>query len=87
MGVIFGGMGGGFGGGAEEDETFLRVNLHQATHLKSIFGLKRIRIMALGMGMGYGGGMKKTEQMDDELQLSSDCIKGSYGLSATRLSI
>ena len=59
MGVIFGGMGGGFGGAGWIWQTLLRVKF-QATPLLGILGLKRIRIMASGMGMGYGGGMKKT---------------------------
>jgi hypothetical protein len=62
MGVIFGGMSGGFGGGRRRafERQFATGN-----PFSSILGLKRIRIMAWGMGMGYGGGgMRKTEQMD-----------------------
>jgi ribosomal protein L40E/DNA-directed RNA polymerase subunit RPC12/RpoP len=71
MGVIFGGMGGGFGGGGRGggfggggrrrafEGRFVTTN-----PFSGILGLKRIRIMAFGMGMGRGGGMKKTEQMD-----------------------
>jgi len=60
MGVIFGGMAGGFRGGR-------RFLLEGGTGIGSLvtgaFGLMRTRIMAFGMGMG-GGGMRKSEQMD-----------------------
>ncbi|MGA3061537.1 MAG: zinc ribbon domain-containing protein [Candidatus Bathyarchaeia archaeon] len=69
MGVIFGGMGGGFGGGGRggfggggRRRTF-EGEFKTSNPFSGILGLKRIRIMAFGMGYG-GGGMKKSEQMD-----------------------
>jgi len=69
MGVIFGGMGGGFGGGGGRRGGFggrraFEGEFGVSNPFAGILGLKRIRIMAFGMGMGMGGGMKKTEQMD-----------------------
>ena len=70
MGVIFGGMGGGFGGGGRGGfggggrRRALERQFAAGNPFAGILGLKRIRIMAFGMGMGYGGGMRKTEQMD-----------------------
>ena len=70
MGVIFGGMGGGFGGGGRGGfggggrRRATESGIGTGNPFAGILGLKRIRIMAFGMGMGYGGGMKKTEQMD-----------------------
>ena len=60
MGVIFGGMAGGFRGGRR----FLldgRVGLGGL--FTGAFDSVRMRIMAFGMGMGRGG-MRKSEQMD-----------------------
>lgn len=61
MGVIFGGMSGGFGGGRRRA---LENQFRVGNPFMGLLGLKRLRIMAWGMGMGYGGGMKKTEQLD-----------------------
>ena len=61
MGVIFGGMSGGFGGGRRRA---LENQFRVCNPFMGLLGLKRLRIMAWGMGMGYGGGMKKTEQLD-----------------------
>ncbi|MGB8779405.1 MAG: hypothetical protein WCD81_02015 [Candidatus Bathyarchaeia archaeon] len=68
MGVIFGGMGGGFGGGRRGGfggggRRAFEGGFGTGGLLTGVLGLKRIRIMAFGMGMGRGG-MKKTEQMD-----------------------
>jgi hypothetical protein len=68
MGVIFGGMGGGFGGGRRGGfggggRRAFEGGFGTGGLLTGVFGLKGIRVMAFGMGMG-GGGMKKTEQMD-----------------------
>jgi hypothetical protein len=64
MGVILGGMSGGFERGegrrrAFEDTGIGTIRLLNGEFLSS-------RFMAFGMGMGYGGygGMRKTEQMD-----------------------
>ena len=69
MGVIFGGMGGGFGGGGGRRGGFggrraFEGEFGVSNPFAGILGLKRMRIMAFGMGMGRGGGMKKTDQMD-----------------------
>jgi len=72
MGVIFGGMGGGFGGGGRGGfggggrRRALQNQLPAGHPFAGILGLKRIRIMAwgMGMGMGYGGGLRRTEQLD-----------------------
>ena len=61
MGVIFGGMSGGFGGGRRR---LFEGGSGTGGLLTGALGLGRMRIMAFGMGMGYGGGMKKTEQID-----------------------
>ena len=75
MGVIFGGMGGGrrggFGGGRRAFDGGFAV----ANSFAGILGLKRIRIMAFGMGMGYGGGMKKTEQLDENYNFPIIALK------------
>jgi len=76
MGVIFGGMGGGggFGGGGR------RRALGYGTGGLSLsaLGLGRLPIMAwgMGMGMGYGGGMRKTEQMDQNYNFPVIALKG-----------
>jgi hypothetical protein len=71
MGVIFGGMGGGFGGGGRGGgfggggrRRAFEIGFGAGDLFSGVLGLKRIRIMAFGMGMGRGGGMNKTEQMD-----------------------
>jgi len=64
MGVIFGGMGGGFGG---------RRRLFEGNTGTSGFGLGRIK--AFGMGMGLGGGMKKTEQLDENYNFPVIALK------------
>ena len=61
MGVIFGGMAGGFGG----RRRFFEGRLAGIGGLLvGAFGLGGMPIMAWGMGMGLGGGMNKTEKMD-----------------------
>ncbi len=78
MGVIFGGMGGGFGGGRRGGFGGRRAfegGFAAANPFSGILGLKRIRIMAFGMGMGYGGGMKKTEQMDENYNFPVIALK------------
>ncbi len=70
MGVIFGGMGGGFGGGGRGGfggggrRRAFGDGFAIGNPFSDVLGLKRIRIMFYGMGMGSGGGMKKAEQMD-----------------------
>jgi hypothetical protein len=70
MGIIFGGMGGGFGGGGRGGfggggrRRAFEGQFGTGNPFTGVLWLKRIRIMAFGMGMGYGGGMKRTEQMD-----------------------
>ena len=64
MGVVFGGMGGGFGGRGGFGRRAFERQFSLGNPFSGILGLKRIPIMAWGMGMGYGGGMKKTEQLD-----------------------
>ncbi len=64
MGVVFGGMSGGFGGRGGFGRRSFEKQFALGNPFSGILGLKRIRIMAWGMGMGMGGGMKKTEQMD-----------------------
>ena len=58
-------------------DELLRVNLASGNPFAGILGLKRIRIMAwgMGMGMGYGGGMKKTEQMDENYNFPVIALK------------
>ena len=78
MGVIFGGMGGGFGGGGGGRGGFGggRRAFEGGTGgpFSGILGLKRIRIMMYGMGYG-GGGMKKTEQMDENYNFPVIALK------------
>jgi hypothetical protein len=65
MGVIFGGMGGGFGGRGGFGRRSFEGQFALGNPFAGILGLKRIRIMAWGMGVGMGGGgMRKSEQMD-----------------------
>jgi len=79
MGVIFGGMGGGFGGGRRGGfGGGRRAFVHEVGtggFLNGVLGLKRLRIMAFGMGMGYGGGMKKSEQMDENYNFPVIALK------------
>jgi len=69
MGVIFGGMGGGFGGGGRGGgfgggrRRAFEGNL-ASNPFAGILGMKMIRISAFGMGMGYGGGLRNSQQMD-----------------------
>ncbi len=72
MGVIFGGMSGGFGGGRRRA---LESQFRMGNPFAGILGLKRIKIMAWGMGMGYGGGMKKTEQLDENYNFPVIALK------------
>ncbi len=66
MGVIFGGMGGGFRGGR-------RFAVGNELRLQ---GLGRLRSRAWGMGMGYGGGTSRTEQMDANYNFPVIALKG-----------
>ncbi len=80
MGVVFGGMG-GFGGGRRGGgfggRRVLESGFPVANPFAGILGLKRIRIMAfgMGMGMGMGGGMKKTEQLDENYNFPVIALK------------
>jgi len=73
MGVILGGMGGGFGGGGgggRRRSLGLRgVPLHPSGLFLSRW------FMFYGMGMGYGGGMRKTEQMDENYNFPVIALK------------
>jgi Double zinc ribbon len=77
MGVIFGGMGGGFGGGRRGG--FGGRRSFEATiannPFRGLLGLKGIRIMAFGMGMGMGGGVKKTEEIDENYNFPVIALK------------
>jgi len=68
MGVIFGGMGGGYGGGARRGgfggRRAFEGEFGVSNPFASILGLKRLRIMAFGMGMGGYGGNRNAQQMD-----------------------
>ena len=75
MGVIFGGMGGGFGRGSFGGRRIFERGLKPSNPFSSLLGLKGIRIMAIGMGMG-GAGMKKTEQMDLNYNFPVIALKG-----------
>ncbi|MGD0645115.1 MAG: zinc ribbon domain-containing protein [Candidatus Bathyarchaeia archaeon] len=76
MGVIFGGMGGGFGGGGRRRAFEGRVDgAGIGGLLLGALGLGLGRIMAFGMGMGYGGGMKKSEQMDENYNFPVIALK------------
>jgi hypothetical protein len=76
MGVVFGGMG-GFGGGRRGGFGGRRASEGglAANPFRGLLGLKGIRIMAFGMGMGYGGGMKKTEQLDENYNFPVIALK------------
>ncbi len=69
MGVIFGGMGGGFRGGRR----FAVGNNVTATGLS---GWERLKVKAFGTGMGYGGGMRRAEQMDTNYNFPVIALKG-----------
>lgn len=77
MGVVFGGMSGGFGGrrGGFGGRRAFEGGFPATNPFSGILGLKRIRIMAFGMGMGMGGGMKKTEQMDENYNFPVIALK------------
>ena len=81
MGVIFGGMGGGFGGGRRGGFGGRRAfqgGFGTSNPFAGLLGLKGIRIMAFGMGMGMGyggGGMRKTEQMDENYNFPVIALK------------
>ncbi len=69
MGVIFGGMGGGFRGGR-------RFAVGNDLGITGLLGLGRFRSRAWGMGMGYGGGTNRTEQMDANYNFPVIALKG-----------
>ena len=72
MGVILGGMGGGFGGGrGGRRRVFGGGGMPRP--LSGIFLPKWF--MLYGMGMGYGGGMRKTEQMDENYNFPVIALK------------
>ncbi len=77
MGIVFGGLGGGrgggFGGGGGRRRAFSGLGLGGL--LPGTLSLGRIPIMAFGMGMGYGGGMRKTEQMDENYNFPVIALK------------
>jgi hypothetical protein len=77
MGVIFGGMGGGGGFGGGGRRRALGIEGTGGLSLSAL-GLGRLPIMAwgMGMGMGYGGGMRKTEQMDENYNFPVIALKG-----------
>lgn len=68
MGVIFGGMGGGFGRRAYFDSRIAN-QLFNGT-----FGLKPTMMFGFGMGMG-GGGATKSEQMDENYSFPVVALK------------
>ena len=72
MGVILGGMGGGFGGGGGGRRRIL--GLRGVPRNPSGLFLSRW-FMLYGMGMGYGGGMRKTEQMDENYNFPVIALK------------
>ncbi len=63
MGVVFGGMSGGFGGRGGFGRRVFEGQFVIGNPFAGILGLKRVRIMAWGMGYS-GGGVQKSEQMD-----------------------
>jgi hypothetical protein len=83
MGVIFGGMGGGYGGGGGRRGGFggrraFEGGFGGSNPFAGILGLKRIRIMAWGMGMGYGGyggGNRNAQQMDENYNFPVIALK------------
>lgn len=65
MGIVFGGMGGGFG--RRSFDTAGLVGMGGANLLSRLgggLGLRLPRVMMFGMGMGMGGGATKTYQLD-----------------------
>jgi DNA-directed RNA polymerase subunit RPC12/RpoP len=73
MGVILGGMGGGgFGGGSGGRRRL--VGLRGVPRYPTGLFLSRW-FMFYGMGMGYGGGMRKTEQMDENYNFPVIALK------------
>jgi hypothetical protein len=79
MGIIFGGMGGGFGGGGRGGgrRRLFEGGVGTGGLLTGAFGLGRMRIMGfgMGMGMGRGGGMRKTQQMDENYNFPVIALK------------
>jgi hypothetical protein len=77
MGVIFGGMGGGFGGGRRGGFGGRRAFEGGLANnpFRGLLGLKGIRIMAFGVGRGMGGGMKKTEEIDENYNFPVIALK------------
>jgi DNA-directed RNA polymerase subunit RPC12/RpoP len=72
MGVILGGMGGGgFGGGGGRRRFFRGAGAPRP--LSGLFLPKWF--MLYGMGMGYGGGMRKTDQMDENYNFPVIALK------------
>jgi len=72
MGVILGGMGGGFGGGGGGRRRIFGVR--GVPRNPSGLFLSRW-FMLYGMGMGYGGGMRKTDQMDENYNFPVIALK------------
>jgi len=71
MGVIFGGMGGGFRG-----RRLFQGRIGTGGLLSGAFGLGSMPLMAFGWGMGgYGGGMRRTEQMDENYNFPVIALK------------
>jgi len=73
MGVILGGMGGGFGGGGGGGRRRVFAGGGMPQPLRGLFLTRWF--MFYGMGMGYGGGMKKTEQMDENYNFPVVALK------------
>ena len=79
MGVILGGMGGGFGGGGRGGgfggrRRALERRLEPVTRAMFSGIFLRGHFMAFGMGYG-GGGMRKTEQMDENYNFPVVALK------------
>jgi hypothetical protein len=81
MGIIFGGMSGGFGGGGGGRgggrRRLFEGGVGTGGLLTGAFRLGRMRIMGfgMGMGMGRGGGMRKTQQMDENYNFPVIALK------------
>jgi hypothetical protein len=80
MGIIFGGMGGGFGGGGGRPGGFggrrtFEGEFGVTNPFAGVLGLKRLRIMAFGMGMGGWGGNRNAQQMDENYNFPVIALK------------
>jgi hypothetical protein len=78
MGVILGGMGGGFGGGGRgggRRRAFGDAGIGSLPLLSRAFMSSQFMAWGMGMGYGYGGGMRKTEQMDENYNFPVVALK------------